>query len=207
MPDELLPAATQKAIRARAEVFRAYQGTGEFIKHIEAQRESAAYFQRDLPSRLAAMSETDLESMVAPLWAYRRWPNKRVLVERILSANTIEDLRREIAKLLDAGRPVAERYDSFVGHVKMLGPAFVSEVLCYREPDRCGIWNGKAKEALEALGLQKYAGMGPQRPAGQDYEAFNTTLKAIERELSGMGLVVPDLYAVNLFLYTVEGGV
>lgn len=207
MTDDALSPEAQVAIRGRAELFRAYLGTAEFSSHIEEFEKRTEYFQRVLPSHVGVMGEKELAAMLTPLWAYERWPNKRVLAERILSANTIEGLRREIAKLLDVSRPVAERYDSFVKNVKMLGPAFVSEVLCYREPDKCGIWNGKAKEALETLGLQKYAGTGPQRPTGQDYEAFNGALKTVAKELSGMGLEVPDLYCVNLFLYTVEGGV
>ena len=49
---------------------------------------------------------------------------------------------------------IEKRFDRFMKTVKGLGPASVTELLCFFNPKEYGIWNDKARKALELLGLR-----------------------------------------------------
>lgn len=101
--------------------------------------------------------------------------------------------------------PIADRYDQFRGEIKWLGgPASTTEMLCYIQPQDCGIWNRRARDALRLLKLDKFVNPDKYQISPDEYLTFNEILKAIFRELKTEQIENVDLLFVDLFLYTMN---
>ena len=201
-------ALVHAAVAGHIGSFRSYLETSEFKTQSEIRDARIRYFQQELPQRLAMFNNTDLESLVRQLWAFKIWGgSKQYLLRKILFANKLDDLGAQLKRLLDAAQPVSDRYEFFLKETVSFGPSATSEMLCYCEPNRCGIWNGKAREALGNLKLGEFIALKGNRMDGQEYKAFNQVLKGLGGELSSAGVAAVDLYTVNLFLHMVGGGV
>jgi hypothetical protein len=195
--------------------FQSYVRSEQF-REDQAQRLShVKFFQEELPERLPQFSEADLGEIVNKLWASRIWGNKQYHVQTIIADNGLDKLRTELTHLLDRSKSAGERYERFLQGIKRLGPASVTEILCYNEPDRCGIWNRRAREAFKILGLDDQVDPEKYRLSGAEYEKFNAVLQALAEELrrAEWALKAPaakavfrdvDLLFVDFFLYEVS---
>ena len=190
----------KRAIRRHLQAFDSEQLQEE--KKYRLSRVS--YFQERLPERVAELSEADVSELVAMLWASQMWGNKQYLAQKIITDNGIEKLRRELKALLDTSSPVETRYERFLSQIKGLGPASVTEMLCYIQPETCGIWNQKARQALKILGLGNYVNPDKYRLSAGEYKAFNQVLRSISEELKAAGFQDVDLLFVDFFLYEVS---
>lgn len=76
-------------------------------------------------------------------------------------------------------------------------------MLCYIQPQICGIWNQKARQALKILGLNSYVDPNKYRLSADEYETFNQVLRAIAKELEAPQFKNVDLLFVDYFLYEV----
>ena len=190
----------KRAIRRHLQAFDSEQLQEE--KKCRLSRVS--YFQERLPERVAELSEADVSELVAMLWASRMWGNKQYLAQKIIADNGIEKLRRELKALLDASSPVETRYERFLSQIKGLGPASVTEMLCYTQPETCGIWNQKARQALKILGLGNYVNPDKYRLSASEYKTFNQLLRSIREELEAAGFRDADLLFVDFYLYEIS---
>ena len=190
----------KRAIRRHLQAFDSEQLQEE--KKYRLSRVS--YFQERLPERVAELSEADVSELVAMLWASQMWGNKQYLAQKIITDNGIEKLRRELKALLDTSSPVETRYERFLSQIKGLGPASVTEMLCYIQPETCGIWNQKARQAFKILGLDNYVNPDKYRLSAGEYKAFNQVLRSISEELKAAGFREADLLFVDFFLYEVS---
>ena len=121
----------KRAIKTHLQAFRRYAASEQFQKDQEERLSRVSYFQRELPGRVAELSEADMDELITMLWASRMFGNKQYLVQKVISDNGIEKLRRELKLLLDTSSPVAARYERFLKEIKRLGPAALTEMLCY----------------------------------------------------------------------------
>ena len=190
----------KRAIRRHLQAFDSEQLQEE--KKYRLSRVS--YFQERLPERVAELSEADVSELVAMLWASQMWGNKQYLAQKIITDNGIEKLRRELKALLDTSSPVETRYERFLSQIRGLGPASVTEMLCYIQPETCGIWNQKARQAFKILGLDNYVNPDKYRLSAGEYKAFNQVLRSISEELKAAGFQDVDLLFVDFFLYEVS---
>lgn len=87
--------------------------------------------------------------------------------------------------------------------MRLGGPASLTEMLCYIQPQDCGIWNGKARQAIKVLGLDQYVNPAKYRLNADEYRIFNDVLRAISGELRAAGFNDVDLLFVDYFLYEV----
>lgn len=165
------------------------------------------YSQILSPSGLERMTELELGQLVSSLWSYRGWGNKGYLVEKLIQDNGLEKLQDALHELLWGTGSIAERYNDFRSTVKWLGVSSITEILCFIFPDLCGIWNEKARTALDTLGiastfpvLKKYQ----SQIQGEDYAQFNEVLRSIRDELRAHGVPAEDLLDVDFFLYEVR---
>lgn len=199
----VLNEAEKKAIAEYIEAFRAYMATDQFQKDNTDRRERVAFFKRELPSKLDTFSEADVETIVKQLWASRIWGNKDYLTQKIIESNGIDVLREQIRRLIETGDP-EKTYAEFLKEVNGLGPASTTEILTYLYPERCGIWNRQAREALEALGITRYVDPEKYRLSTSEYRTFNRLLRAIAGELESAAIAQEiDLLFVDFFLYEV----
>lgn len=192
------------AIAGFLPAFQEYLNAPEFGKDMADRADRVEFFQVELPKRLDGFSEADVDAVVTRLWASRIWGNKAYHVQKIISENGIEQIRDSFVSLLDGSRTEGERYERFLSEVKGLGPASVTEMLCYLAPARCGIWNRRAREALKMLGLDSFVNPDKYRLSGVEYQQFNAVLASVADELRGAGLAIEDLLFVDFFLYDVS---
>jgi len=198
-----LTSEQKETIRTYLQAFRKYAAGEQFRKDQEERLNRVAYFQRELPKKVTELSEADVDKLIAMLWASQMWGNKQYLVQKIISDNGIEKLRRELKLLLDTSLPVETRYERFLKEIKGLGPASVTEMLCYIQPETCGIWNQKARQALKVLNLDSYVDPDRYRLSADEYRTFNGVLRSISKELEVAGFRDVDLLFVDFFLYEV----
>jgi len=194
----------KRVIRRHLQTFRRY-AVGERFREDQGDRLSrVSYFQEKLPERVAELSEADVSELVAMLWASEIWGNKQYLAQKIITDNGIEKLRHELGLLLDTSVPPETRYERFVKEIKGLGPASVTEMLCYIQPQACGIWNKKARRAFEILKLDSYVDPDKYQLTAGEYKTFNQVLRSISEELKAAGFREADLLFVDFFLYEVS---
>ncbi|AFL95277.1 hypothetical protein CL1_1074 [Thermococcus cleftensis] len=191
-------------IREYSRVFGRYVGSEEYERDLEERKRREALFSEVLAEeRIKRLSEFELGEIISGLWATRVWTNKDYLLQRIISDNGMEKIRKELFNLLYGGAPFEERFDRFMGSIKGLGPASVTELLCLFNPREYGIWNDKARKALGLLGFDDELPLGKYRISGEEYGRFNSVAKEIAAELRSEGFGDPDLLFVDYFLYEV----
>ncbi len=203
---QIVLAAEQKSkIKNALQAFSKYVKSDDFRADQTERLARVNYFQRELPRKLNELSEADIDELVVKLWASRMWGNKQYLVQQVISDNGIDKLQKEFRELLDTSKPVAVRYERFAREVMRLGgPASLSEMLCYIQPQDCGIWNGKARQAIKALGLDGFVNPEKYRLSGEEYQRFNELLRAVAAELRAAGFKDVDLLFVDFFLFQVS---
>jgi hypothetical protein len=196
----------QAALKPHIRSFLRYLKTDRFRKDQEDRLRRVRYFQDELPSRLEALSEADVAALVGELWASQIWGNKQYLVQKVIEDNGLDALREELGHLLDRSVSPQARYERGVSRIRRLGPASVTEMLCYSDPARCGIWNERARGAIKRLGLESFVSPEKYRLSGTEYATLNALLDAIGRELAAAGMPDIDLLMVDFFLYEVSAG-
>lgn len=200
----ILTAEQKKKINNYIRVFNNYVKSDTFQADQIERLARVNYFRKELPQKLNELSEADVDELVVKLWASRMWGNKQYLVQQVISDNGIEKLRRELRELLDTKESVAVRYERFAKEVARLGgPASLTEMLCYIQPQECGIWNGKARQALKVLELDQYVNPTKYRLSAEEYQTFNKLLQTIASELQNAGFKDVDLLFVDFFLFEV----
>jgi hypothetical protein len=190
-------------IRKFIPAFKAYLASDEYVKDKVKRAKHLEYFQCELPTVLPELSEVDIVDMVQMLWAYQMWSNKQYVAQKIVTDNGIEKVKQSLIFLLDKSKPAPERYSKFLNDIKGVGPASVTEILCFVQPAECGIWNRKARVALKPLGLDKILNPKKYQLSAKEYATFNATLQLVAKELEGQGIDEVDLLLVDFFLYEV----
>jgi len=198
-----LTSQQKKTIETHLVRFKSYLGGAEYVADQRERESRVTFFREELPTRLPDLSEADVTELVTMLWATAMWGNKQYHAQQIITENGIDKLRQELTKLLDASQPPGKRYARFVGNVKHLGPAAVTEMLTYISPDQCGIWNNRARQAVAILGLSDLINPKKYQLTGKEYDTFNAVLHAIAEQLRQAGVTDPDLLLVDFFLYDV----
>jgi hypothetical protein len=201
-----LTAAHKSRLKPHIASFRRYMKSAAFKNDQEDRQTRVHYLQKELPGRLRALSESDISELVGQLWASRMWGNKQYLVQKVIEDNGLDSLREELRHLLDRKLPPQDRYQRALERIKRLGPASITEILCYSDPEHCGIWNDRSRAAIKSLGLQSFVSPEKYKLSGADYGAFNALLSAIAHELELSGVPDVDLLLVDFFLYEVGEG-
>jgi hypothetical protein len=196
----------RKTIDTYISRFRSYLRSPTFLNDQESRKKRVRYFQQELPTKLIELSEAELTQIIGELWATGMWGNKQYVAQKVLNDNGIDKLRIELRKLLDHSTSPGVRYEHWLKEIKHLGPAAATEMMCYSEPNCCGIWNRRAREAIEVLGLESAVNPDKYRLTGTEYETFNNLLQEIGKELISKGIQeeLVDLLFVDFFLYEVS---
>lgn len=185
-------------LRQASEVLAQYHGTERHRTDIAERQARQVTFAKMLAE---PFSEFTFSQVVRQLWASRIWGNRDYLVAQILRRNGADRLKEELAVLLsDSGSP-GTRYERFVSEVLQMGPSMVTEILCYHEPQRAGIWNKVARQALSWL----YDGeplFGKYRLTGAEYDEVCGVLRSLGEQLPSPGSGgETDLLSVDYLLW------
>jgi hypothetical protein len=137
---------------------------------------------------------------IARLWAMLIWGNKKYVVDKLVEDNTLQKLKNELTRLLWDKDSIQERWDRFRSHVKGIGPAMMSEILCHVHPDQCVLWNRRAYVGFNYLGVQKLPRYDYQLN-GKKYQELCDTARLVAKELIAQGIEDATLLAVDYFIW------
>ena len=121
-------------------MFKEYVNSEEYQRDIEERKRREESLSKILQKeRIQNLTEFELGEIISKLWATRVWTNNEYILQKIISENGMEVIRRELTNLLYGERNFEERFDHFMKNFKGLGPASVTELLCFFKSG--GIWD------------------------------------------------------------------
>ena len=89
---------------------------------------------------LALSINKEVEYM-SKLWSMLIWGNKKYVVDKMIADNGFDNLKKQLVELLYGSASIEKRWNSFLKSVKGLGPASISELLTYVNPQEYVIFN------------------------------------------------------------------
>lgn len=150
--------------------------------------------------RLLAMDETALYEYIGDLWAMLLWGNKQYVVDKIIADNGFEDVKKHLVDLLYGADSLETRWDNFQQSVKGIGPATMSELLSYIDPENCVILNRTTVQSFEYLGVEGIPHYHYQN-TGRKYIEICDIAKDVSAALKDAGIKDADLLTVDYFLW------
>jgi len=162
--------------------------------------ERKAYYQSFTKAKLLAMTEDAFVEYLSRLWSMLMWGNKRFLANKLIADNGFDMLKKQLAELLYGSIPVEKRWDNFLKTVKGIGPATMSELLSYANPDEYVVVNKTVVSCLAYLGIQDMPRYNYQY-TGKKYAEVCAIAKKISAALKEAGDEDSDLLEVDYFLW------
>ncbi len=164
------------------------------------RNERKAYYQSFNKDKLLAMTEEGFLEYVSKLWSMLMWGNKTYVVNCIIEDNGFAKVKEGIADLLYGSAAIEKRWDSFTKSIKGIGPATMSELLCYINPDEYVIFNKTTILCYSYLDIPDMPKYNYQY-TGKKYAEVCKTAKEISAALKAAGAEDYDLLAVDYFLW------
>lgn len=164
------------------------------------RRERKLYYQSFTKDKLLSMTEDEFLEYVSKLWSMLIWGNKKYVVDKLIADNGFTALKKQLAELLYGTNPIEKRWDLFLKSVKGMGPATISELLTYANPQEYVIFN---KTTILCFGYLDIPDMPKYnyQYTGKKYMEVCTIAKEIAQELKKFGAENYDLLAVDYFLW------
>lgn len=168
--------------------------------HWAERRERKLYYQSFTKDKLLSMTEDEFLEYVSKLWSMLIWGNKKYVVDKLIADNGFTALKKQLAELLYGISPIEKRWDLFLKSVKGMGPATISELLTYANPQEYVIFN---KTTILCFGYLDIPDMPKYnyQYTGKKYKEVCTIAKEIAQELEKSGAENYDLLAVDYFLW------
>ena len=184
--------------------FKNYTKTKNYQMDIKDWKEREEFFSKITKEKFLALNEFDFGEIIAKLWAMRLWTNKEYQIQRMISDKGFDHLKSELTNLLFSDPANFEKNFNFASkNIKFLGPASLTELMCYFNPKYYGIWNEKARKSLTILGFEEVLPLDKYKINGSEYEKFNKVMSLISQELVKQGFSDSNLLFVDYFLYEV----
>ena len=159
-----------------------------------------SYYQSFTRDKLLAMTEEDLFEYISRLWSMLIWGNKKYVVDKLIADNGFESLKKQLAELLYGTEHIEKRWTAFLRAVKGLGPATISELLTYANPEEYVIFNKTTILCYTYLDIPDMPKYNYQY-TGKKYTEVCTIAKEISAALKAAGAEDYDLLAVDYFLW------
>ena len=160
-----------------------------------------AYYQSFTKEKILMMTEDDFFEYISKLWSMLIWGNKKYVVENLIKNNGFSELKKDLAELLYGSRPIDKRWDVFLKTVKGIGPASISELLSYTNPQEYMLFNKNTILCYSYLGIPNMPKYNYQR-TGKKYVEICAIAKEIAVALKKADNNAEyDLLAVDYFLW------
>ena len=171
-----------------------------YEEHWTERMERRNYYQSFTETKLLEMTEEDFFEYISKLWSMLIWGNKKYVVDKLIADNGFDALKKQLAELLYGTSPIEKRWDLFLKSVKGMGPATISELLTYSNPQEYVIFN---KTTILCFGYLDIPDMPKYnyQYTGKKYKEVCTIAKEIAQELKKSGAENYDLLAVDYFLW------
>lgn len=189
----------QQKMRQALDIFRKYSQEPRFIEDTKERKERQKFFSNFVGKKI---DEFNFSEIIKKLWASQIWANQDYLVSEIIKNNGIDKISEEVSSLFSNSKTPAERYEHFRSNIKGMGPSMITEIICYADPKRAGIWNEKVRKALgwlevRGVSYKKY------QITGEEYDDFNKLSEQIASLLAKEEYKDADLLFVDYFLWEV----
>lgn len=192
---------TQKLNLAISEYIEKKKSNAAYYEENWSERKDRkAYYQSFTKDRLLAMSEDEFLEYISKLWSMLIWGNKKYVVDKLIADNGFITLKKHLAELLYGTKSIENRWDSFIKSVKGMGPATISELLTYSNPEEYVIFNRTTILCFGYLDIPDMPKYNYQY-TGRKYIEVCTIAKEIARELKKSDSKSYDLLAVDYFLW------
>ena len=168
--------------------------------NLAERNERKTYYQSFTRDKLLSMTEEVFLEYVSKLWSMLIWGNKKYVVDQLIANNGFDALKKQLAELLYGTSSIEKRWDSFLKSVKGMGPATISELLTYSNPNEYVIFNKTTilcYNYLEVSDMPKY----DYQYTGTKYSEVCAIAKKISSALKDAGAEDYDLLAVDYFLW------
>lgn len=164
------------------------------------RQERKEYYQSFTKDKLLAMTEDDFLEYISKLWSMLIWGNKKYVVDKMIADNGFTTLKKQLAELLYGTSPIEKRWDIFLKSIKGMGPATISELLTYANPQEYVIFN---KTTILCYGYLDIPDMPKYnyQYTGKKYVEVCSIAKEIAAELQKAGAKDYDLLAVDYFMW------
>ncbi|CVI71237.1 hypothetical protein NDGK_02146 [Clostridiales bacterium CHKCI001] len=192
---------TQKLNSAISEFIKKKKSNAAYYADNWSERkERKKYYQSFTKDKIIAMTEDELLEYISKLWSMLIWGNKKYVVDKLIADNGFIPLKKQLAELLYGTSPVEKRWDLFLRSVKGMGPATISELLTYVNPQEYVIFN---KTTILCFGYLDIPDMPKYnyQYTGKKYMEVCAIAKAIAQELKKFNAEDYDLLAVDYFLW------
>ena len=124
------------------------------LNDMDERRRREEFYKSYSAEKISCMNEEELYDYISKLWAMMIWGNKHYIIDKYINDNGFENLKKSIAYLLYGSDSIEVRWDTFKEKIKGFGPAMMSELLCYINPNEYMIWNTTASNAYKYLGIK-----------------------------------------------------
>lgn len=125
---------------------------------------------------------------------------QKYVVDKMIADNGFAMLKKQLAELLYSTNPIEKRWDVFLKSIKGMGPATISELLTYANPQEYVIFN---KTTILCYGYLDIPDMPKYnyQYTGKKYAEVCAIAKKIAAELKKAGADDYDLLAVDYFMW------
>lgn len=164
------------------------------------RKERKRYYQEFTKDKLLSMTEEQFSEYISKLWSMLMWGNKSYVIKCLLEDNDFVILKKELADLLYGSSAIENRWDNFVKSIKGLGPATMSELLTYVNPQEYVIFNKTTVLCLSYLDVPDMPKYNYQC-TGVKYAEICAEAKEISKAMAEAGTDDVDLLAVDYFLW------
>lgn len=191
----------QKLNSAIAEFTKKKKTNAAYYEENWAERkERKEYYQSFTKDRLLAMTEEEFLEYISKLWSMLIWGNKKYVVDKMIADNGFGTLKKQLAELLYGTSPIEKRWDVFLKSIKGMGPATISELLTYANPQEYVIFN---KTTILCYGYLDIPDMPKYnyQYTGKKYAEVCAIAKEIAEQLKKAGAEDYDLLAVDYFMW------
>ena len=192
---------TQKLNSAISEFTKKKKSNAAYYKeNWEERQERKTFYQSYTKDKLLAMTEDEFLEYISKLWSMLIWGNKKYVVDKLISDNGFDTLKKQLAELLFGTNAIAKRWDNFLKSIKGMGPATISELLTYANPQEYVIFN---KTTILCYGYLDIPDMPKYnyQYTGTKYAEVCDIAKQIASELKKAGADDYDLLAVDYFMW------
>lgn len=166
----------------------------------DERKSQKEFYQAFTSEKLLDMTEDEFLGYISKLWSMIIWGNKQYVVDKLIADNGFDNLKKQLVELLYGNAPIEKRWDSFLKTVKGFGPATISELLTYVNPEEYVIFNRTTILCftyLDIPGMPKYN----YQYTGKKYVEVCAIAKKIAAVLREGGIETIDLLTVDYFLW------
>jgi len=176
------------------------QNPDHFNSDAKERSDRIAYYQAFTADKIRDMTPENMYEYFGKLWSMLIWGNKEYVVDKIIEDNGLETLKESLIELLYGSKPVEVRWTKILSTIKGLGPATISELLAYSNPNENAIFNKRTVDCFTYLGIEKMP-VYTYQYTGKKYLEVCSITKEISKTMQAKGLTDTNLLSVDYFLW------